>query len=180
LLVTMMDRWTQYDQDSYRLPQGLIRIGYDDQSQRHFFRDTNSGRIYQGEPRAEFGGVLTPTVPFDEESMVWGKPGRSTTRNLPTNLDTTSPPPKSFSDILPPSLIASSSPPPCPNNNPYESSTDRLRRVVRSKALPKMQGVVHNVMRRTATMKMKGNNDDDTRSMMSEKGLLEGDTEHKL
>lgn len=101
-----MGRWTQYDevtitvllyiiiiisdpriQDSYRLPHGVVRTGYDADTQRYFFRDKKSGRVYLGEPRAEFGGFLEP-VPSsqthpecmpdddDERPVIWGKPGR--------------------------------------------------------------------------------------------------------
>lgn len=87
---------------------------------------------------------------------------------------------KSFSDILSPELITSSAKSestPFPSHS-RESSLDRLRRVVRSTALPKMQGVVQNVIGRSGTTRvLKGNNSkDDTSSMMTEKSLLADDT----
>jgi len=121
-------------------------------------------------------------VDSEERKLIWGKPGRETARNLLVG-ESTGPAPKSFSEILPPTLITSpSSPPSPPTSQPRESSGDRLRRVVRSSALPKMQGVVQNVMRRSGTLRMRRqsngpNEDNDKRSMMSEKGLLAKDTD---
>jgi len=49
-----MGRWTQYDEDDYRLPEGMKRIGYDADSGRYYFR--NSDRtIWEGGIGAEFG-----------------------------------------------------------------------------------------------------------------------------
>ncbi|KAK7464138.1 hypothetical protein VKT23_006301 [Stygiomarasmius scandens] len=48
-----MGRWTQYDEDSYRLPEGMERIGYDSDSGRYIFRDRD-GSIWQGQPGAQF------------------------------------------------------------------------------------------------------------------------------
>ncbi|THU97399.1 hypothetical protein K435DRAFT_778071 [Dendrothele bispora CBS 962.96] len=49
-----MGRWTQYDEDSYRLPEGMERIGYDSDSGRYIFRERN-GSTWQSEPGTEFG-----------------------------------------------------------------------------------------------------------------------------
>jgi len=53
-----MGRWTQYDEDSYRLPEGLVRIGYDADTMQYTFCDPE-GQIYVGSPGATYG-VLTP------------------------------------------------------------------------------------------------------------------------
>lgn len=49
-----MGRWTQYDEDSYRLPEGMKRIGYDADSGRYYFRDRD-GSTWVGEEGVEVG-----------------------------------------------------------------------------------------------------------------------------
>jgi len=49
-----MGRWTQYDEDDYRLPEGMKRVGYDSDSGRYYFRD-REGVLYEGGEGAEFG-----------------------------------------------------------------------------------------------------------------------------
>ncbi|KDR85847.1 hypothetical protein GALMADRAFT_132490 [Galerina marginata CBS 339.88] len=49
-----MGRWTQYDEDEYRLPAGMQRIGYDADSGRHYFRDA-ARAVWQGPVGAQFG-----------------------------------------------------------------------------------------------------------------------------
>jgi len=51
-----MGRWTQYDEDDYRLPEGMKRVGYDSDSRRYYFRD-RSGVLYEGAQGAEFGDM---------------------------------------------------------------------------------------------------------------------------
>ncbi|KAH7920941.1 carbohydrate-binding module family 50 protein [Leucogyrophana mollusca] len=49
-----MGRWTQYDEDDYRLPEGVKRIGYDSDTGRYYFRD-REGLLYKGPEGSEFG-----------------------------------------------------------------------------------------------------------------------------
>ncbi|KAH8835034.1 hypothetical protein DL96DRAFT_1702039 [Flagelloscypha sp. PMI_526] len=49
-----MGRWTQYDEDEYRLPDGFERIGYDADVGKFYFRDNNDGSVWEGEEGAEF------------------------------------------------------------------------------------------------------------------------------
>ncbi|EIW63810.1 uncharacterized protein TRAVEDRAFT_109915 [Trametes versicolor FP-101664 SS1] len=49
-----MGRWTQYDEDSYRLPEGMKRVGYDSDTGRYQFRDQD-GALWEGPQGAEFG-----------------------------------------------------------------------------------------------------------------------------
>ncbi|KIM35639.1 carbohydrate-binding module family 50 protein [Hebeloma cylindrosporum] len=49
-----MGRWTQYDEDDYRLPEGMKRIGYDADSGRYYFRDSD-GTLWKGAEGVEFG-----------------------------------------------------------------------------------------------------------------------------
>ncbi|KAF5385074.1 hypothetical protein D9615_000991 [Tricholomella constricta] len=48
-----MGRWTQYDEDEYRLPEGMKRIGYDADTGRYQFQDRD-GSVWQGAEGAEF------------------------------------------------------------------------------------------------------------------------------
>ncbi|KAF8877881.1 hypothetical protein BD779DRAFT_1803816 [Infundibulicybe gibba] len=53
-----MGRWTYKDEDSYRLPEGFTRTGYDADTQVYTYRDQD-GRFYEGAPGASYG-LLTP------------------------------------------------------------------------------------------------------------------------
>ncbi|KAL4067115.1 hypothetical protein V8B97DRAFT_968958 [Scleroderma yunnanense] len=112
-----MGRWTQYDEDSYRLPEGMSRIGYDADTQRYLFSDS-FGRLYQNAPGERYG-VLKP-VP----SPIPPPPRRSAT--VVAHYD----PPlsekrskklaraKTFHAVLPPSNITSAPPPPTSEHDP--------------------------------------------------------------
>ncbi|KAJ3525756.1 hypothetical protein NMY22_g10441 [Coprinellus aureogranulatus] len=49
-----MGPWTQFDEDDYRLPEGMKRIGYDSDEGRYYFRDSD-GSIWRGAEGAEYG-----------------------------------------------------------------------------------------------------------------------------
>ncbi|KAI9067166.1 carbohydrate-binding module family 50 protein [Trametes sanguinea] len=49
-----MGRWTQYDEDSTRLPAGMTRVGYDSDTGRYCFRDRD-GSLWEGPEGAEYG-----------------------------------------------------------------------------------------------------------------------------
>lgn len=49
-----MGRWTQYDEDEYRLPEGMKRVGYDADTQTYTFKDQN-GAYWEGPEGAEYG-----------------------------------------------------------------------------------------------------------------------------
>ncbi|KAK1221639.1 hypothetical protein PQX77_015554 [Marasmius sp. AFHP31] len=49
-----MGRWTQYDEDSYRLPEGFKRVGYDADRQKYIFEDA-AGATWEGREGEEFG-----------------------------------------------------------------------------------------------------------------------------
>ncbi|KZP21649.1 hypothetical protein FIBSPDRAFT_498883 [Athelia psychrophila] len=50
-----MGRWTQYEEDAHRLPEGVIRTGYDADTQTYFFSDKTTGLHYQSGPRQSYG-----------------------------------------------------------------------------------------------------------------------------
>ncbi|GJE83942.1 hypothetical protein PsYK624_000150 [Phanerochaete sordida] len=162
-----MGRWM--DDDSH-LPAGMERIGYDSDTQRYTFRDSD-GCIYEG---SESGGMLTlvsrPHRKHDDEPL-------RLMPNSPTRLQTkvkgapepwTSPTsPTSFHDFLPPQKIAGAPPPEPPRRNiSVKVPSGGLQRaktapgqkslwsVVRSAATPsksRMRDVVDTVTRRRSS-----------------------------
>ncbi|KAH0837827.1 carbohydrate-binding module family 50 protein [Lanmaoa asiatica] len=63
-----MGRWTQYDEDDYRLPDGVKRIGYDADTGCYYFRD-REGLVYKGPEGSEFGELTQVTqLPVTAES----------------------------------------------------------------------------------------------------------------
>ncbi|KAJ7242031.1 hypothetical protein C8J57DRAFT_1368167 [Mycena rebaudengoi] len=56
-----MGRWTQYDEDSYRLPEGMKRIGYDADTGQYLFED-NTG-TYKGLPGSYYGHMYPADAP---------------------------------------------------------------------------------------------------------------------
>jgi len=69
-----MGRWTQYDEDDYRLPEGMKRIGYDADTMQYSFRERD-GNVWKGPEGAEFGEMTRvdcdrlplSVVPDDDE-----------------------------------------------------------------------------------------------------------------
>jgi len=150
----MSRRWSDLDTDSYRLPPGFTRTGYDSNTRRYYFSDED-GHMYQGEPGQEFGGHLTPVGGIDastrhrfapeeedEEKNVVGSPPNSpeggnsqlvfvpageTTRHGPQS-------PSSFSDFLSSNQIAAATPINPQKKEPPQkrSSTFSLRRATAS------------------------------------------------
>ena len=52
----MMGRWSQYDDNEYRLPCGMTRTGYDADTQTYTYRDAN-GFMYEGEEGNRYGKI---------------------------------------------------------------------------------------------------------------------------
>jgi len=55
-----MGRWSQYDEDDYRLPEGIKRVGYDADSGKYFFRD--EGQLWEGQEGTQFGEMTRVSV----------------------------------------------------------------------------------------------------------------------
>ncbi|KAF7353714.1 hypothetical protein MVEN_01056500 [Mycena venus] len=49
-----MGRWTQYDEDAYRLPEGMVRTGYDADTGCYTFKERGGG-TYTGLPGSQYG-----------------------------------------------------------------------------------------------------------------------------
>lgn len=160
------------------MPEGFIRVAYDADTEVYTFRDS-VGTLYKGAPGARYG-VLTPindsTGSTRRRAFNSGTQGMCATPFLFTEnlcyllsdkrkgLPPVSPddPPKSFHDILPSNCItAPSSPVDRPSfvtrastlsNSPARTSMRvKFMETARKTALPKMQGVVHNLRRSKTT-----------------------------
>jgi len=62
-----MGRWSQYDSDSERLPEGMTRIGYDADDQTYTYRDSD-GSIWQSAPGNRYGALTCISRKNHEES----------------------------------------------------------------------------------------------------------------
>ncbi|KAJ8522124.1 hypothetical protein ONZ45_g1258 [Pleurotus djamor] len=141
-----MGRWTQYDGDDYRLPDGFKRVGYDADRAVYTFKD-RYGRLYEGYPHQEYG-TLKPIGQSSSKSHTLYEKESSTAPNLlpKPRLETTGPSPKSFSDILSPDKITSASP---TSETTKIDPKSRFVNAVWRATRPKMQNVVENVMKRS-------------------------------
>ncbi|KAJ8120284.1 hypothetical protein ONZ43_g2966 [Nemania bipapillata] len=67
-----MARWSEYDTDEERLPEGMQRIGYDADTQVYTFRDAQGG-IWESAPGSQYGHLrrvhdAPPSYGEDDES----------------------------------------------------------------------------------------------------------------
>ncbi|KAI1781341.1 carbohydrate-binding module family 50 protein [Hypoxylon cercidicola] len=77
-----MSRWSQYDTDDERLPDGMQRIGYDADTQTYSFRDAD-GSLWESAPGNQYGqlhrvsstlrddATESPHVASDEPTTSW-------------------------------------------------------------------------------------------------------------
>ncbi|KAF9492676.1 hypothetical protein BDN71DRAFT_1451143 [Pleurotus eryngii] len=134
-----MGRWTQYDEDAYRLPAGIERTAYDADTGVYTYRDGN-GQIYEGSPHQRYGTLRPVSQPPASTRPMFDKD------KAPLSVVTKSPgsAPKSFADILSPDQVTSASPihdgrSPTKSTSPKSRFIDAVRRA----AAPKMLDVVH-------------------------------------
>ncbi|KAI4521703.1 hypothetical protein K525DRAFT_200612 [Schizophyllum commune Loenen D] len=135
-----MGRWTQFDEDSYRLPEGFKRVAYDTEIKRYTFVDSK-GVAYVGNPGEEYG-PMTPKADlessrpgaFAEDNQDRPQLSRPTTKSS-----------SSFHEFLPSHRIGAAAP---PAEEP--SSSKQMADVVET-VMPKVQGVVQNIRRRFGT-----------------------------
>lgn len=50
-----MGRWSHLDTDEERLPEGMVRIGYDADTQTYTYQDNNNGTLWEGPEGARYG-----------------------------------------------------------------------------------------------------------------------------
>ncbi|KAJ7481775.1 hypothetical protein FB451DRAFT_1170923 [Mycena latifolia] len=172
-----MGRWTQFNEDSTRLPEGMKRTGYDADTARYTFCD-REGNTYLGPPHEEYGSLTLvgkskrrPSSSMDDRPQAFASGESRSSLYEPSNDELTclplgKPNPtlsvdvqlpgsgQTFHDFLPAHLITSpSSAESTLSDSPRSddaSAGSRFRDAVRRATLPSMQNVVNNV-RRSAT-----------------------------
>jgi len=157
-------KWTQYEEDSCRLPEGFTRIAYDADTRRYTFRD-REGHIYMGAPGEEYGRMERLGSP------VISRPVFDTDKTPPRRSSV--PAPKTFHEILPPALILST-PLPSANNSPLKNArsspprtgASRFVNAVRRTAVPKMQIVAQNLRRPTSMGRARYSVNEDTERLL--------------
>ncbi|KAF8911377.1 hypothetical protein CPB85DRAFT_652510 [Mucidula mucida] len=140
-----MGRWTQYDEDEYRLG-GLRRVAYDADTRTYTFAD-KSGQRYQGVPGTEY--AIASSV--KERNPVVDRPEAfDSGEPMPAKLRGTSPP-ITFQDFLPARAITSptSSGDRVDDDPPSPGPRSRFMDAARRAALPKIAGVVEGLKRST-------------------------------
>ncbi|TRM66913.1 hypothetical protein BD626DRAFT_627373 [Schizophyllum amplum] len=101
-----MGRWTQFDEDPFRLPDGFKRVAYDTDSKRYTFVDAH-GTKYVGNPGEEYGS-MTPVDALPVQPRPGAFSEEYINRPLPASSDTEAA--SSFLDILPSSRIGAAPP----------------------------------------------------------------------
>ncbi|KAK0479224.1 hypothetical protein IW261DRAFT_1608132 [Armillaria novae-zelandiae] len=143
-----MPRWSQHAEDSFRLPEGFKRIGYDADTMRYTFTDKH-GKLYRSAPGEEYGTLMPITF-----SASTDRPKAFSDEKTPKG-ESTGPALKlTFSDFLPPSAMTSATSSldqyaPAPPPSAYLTGAVRT-------ALPKMQGVVQSIHRTITSAYTKG------------------------
>ncbi|GLB42117.1 hypothetical protein LshimejAT787_1101320 [Lyophyllum shimeji] len=153
-----MGRWTQFEEDAYRLPEGMKRTAYDADTKMYTFRDRN-GTLYRGAPGEDYG-TLTPVSDTGGSIRPGAFESDEPRKSLSVN---PSDRPSTFQDILPANLITATTSPvdkPLLGSTSPTSSSDRdpralWKEAVGRSALPKMQGVVHNLRRSVTSTRRK-------------------------
>jgi len=172
-----MGRWTQFDEDPCRLPEGFIRIAYDSDTEVYTFRD-GIGTLYEGAPGERYG-VLRPINDAIGSTRPRAFDSDRRKGPLPVNPDRI---PKTFHDMLPSNCItAPSSPvdgPPSairPSKLSDSSACTSMRvkfiEAARKTALPKMQGVVHNLRRSKTTASSFGHTSSEDAKRLLQRGF---------
>ncbi|KAI0084216.1 hypothetical protein BDY19DRAFT_997931 [Irpex rosettiformis] len=153
-----MGRWSNYDNDSDRLPDGMQRIGYDSDTRRYTFKD-KQGAIWRGSPGAEFGGQLSqisgPTHPSkndDEPIRLMPNAGPIPTPGGVGHARSSSAGSSKFSDFLPAGKLAAATPMDSKSSSPSPTSPTKVSKwnLIRSMstphAAPRMQSIVHSAL----------------------------------
>ncbi|KAJ3830754.1 hypothetical protein F5880DRAFT_6904 [Lentinula raphanica] len=83
-----MGRWTQYDEDSYRLPSGFKRVGYDADTGEYVFQSA-SGDTWNGAPHETYGNMHRTSPP------AWSNTSSRALDNNSSTADSASTPEKS-------------------------------------------------------------------------------------
>ncbi|KAL1748302.1 hypothetical protein HDZ31DRAFT_79833 [Schizophyllum fasciatum] len=137
-----MGRWTQLDEDRYRLPEGFKRVAYDADSKRYTFVDAN-GIKYVGNPGEEYG-YMTPVASLPQQPRPGAFSDERTHGSTPSVSSAEAA--SSFHDILPSNRIGGAPPPTDEKKASQKQRNQNLADVVET-VMPKVQGVVQNLRR---------------------------------
>ncbi|KAJ7726901.1 hypothetical protein B0H16DRAFT_1591684 [Mycena metata] len=165
----------EYAEDSFRLPEGIKRIGYDADTARYTFCD-REGNTYLGPPHEEYGSLTLVDNSIHDRPHAF-----ASSENPKPDLSIGATPFQDsgarFHDFVPPHLITSpSSAESTLSGSPRSgetSSGSRLRDAVRRNALPSMQNVVSNVRRSTTSVlrrKQTQKHDNETTVLLPQSG----------
>ncbi|KAE9406586.1 hypothetical protein BT96DRAFT_222001 [Gymnopus androsaceus JB14] len=169
-----MSRWTQYEEDACRLPEGFKRIAYDADTARYTFRD-REGALWLSKPGESYGKLM-PVSPNGKNVESWRYDDDDDGERQRPRLKLSDSPVTSFHEFLPEWAItsASSTSPTSSSSRPQKTYHDqspclplpraRFIDAARRSTMPKMQGVVHNLRRSVTVSKQQKNAKD------SEKG----------
>ena len=157
-----MGRWTRYEEEAQRLPEGMKRIAYDADTRIYTFRDRD-GKLYRSAPGEEYGR-LVPVVDTTNASRPYAfDNGNAHKRQY--SVDNT------FQDILPSNRMTTTRSSVDNKRSPQSpasprASTDGQRPSPRAqfvKAVRKttlLQGVVHNLRRSVTSIRRKSISED--------------------
>ncbi|KXN89694.1 hypothetical protein AN958_05234 [Leucoagaricus sp. SymC.cos] len=116
-----MGRWTQFDEDSARLPEGMKRVGYDADTRQYTFLESSTGMLYESAPGNEYG-ILRPIGRSANDQQKARPsafaPADSADNETKLSVDLSV---KSFEDFLPPAAITS---PPSPKKFNLSPTSD--------------------------------------------------------
>ncbi|KAI1081404.1 hypothetical protein F5B20DRAFT_535982 [Whalleya microplaca] len=65
-----MGRWSYLDSDDERLPEGMVRIGYDADDGTYTFRDTADGSVWESAPGNRYGRLTCVSRPQPKPAEV--------------------------------------------------------------------------------------------------------------
>ncbi|EHA52386.1 hypothetical protein MGG_09548 [Pyricularia oryzae 70-15] len=94
-----MGRWSHLDTDEERLPEGMVRIGYDADDETYTFRDERDGSIWESAPGCRYGR-LRQISEGTRSNVGQQRPRASTMPMAPPPPYSDEAPNASFTDIL--------------------------------------------------------------------------------
>ncbi|KAL7626490.1 hypothetical protein AAE478_003262 [Parahypoxylon ruwenzoriense] len=76
-----MGRWSYYDTDEERLPEGMRRIGYDADTQTYTFSDAE-GAVWESAPGNQYGQLHRVSPPYGDDANNAGEPLHPTSNDI--------------------------------------------------------------------------------------------------
>ncbi|KAF8635555.1 hypothetical protein AX15_000208 [Amanita polypyramis BW_CC] len=107
-----MGRWSQHEEDTHRLPEGLVRVAYDTDTNQYTFRDTRTGKLYRSPPGEAYGKLYPVPEYCSSRPNAFAPEGHARSPSKAQSPLTT------FHDILPAHAITTSPIKCSPPSNP--------------------------------------------------------------